>query len=97
LLPDVRHIVARLVFLGDDIPHPYKLANVDQAIAEIATYVADACVLLDQGTALPGPDAREQSSDYRLALPAAAATYFQLKQSAFSRAFGNFTRVWSCR
>jgi hypothetical protein len=97
LLPSARRIVARLVFLGDDTPHPYRLADVDQAIGEIATHVAAACALLDQGTALPGPDARERWNDYRLALPAAAATYFQLKQSAFSRAFGNFSRVWSSR
>jgi RecB family exonuclease len=97
LLPDLRHIVARLVFLGDDTPHPYRLANVDAAIAEAARHVAAACALLDQGTALPGPDAQERWNDYRLALPAGAGSYFNLKQSAFRRAFGDFSRVWSCR
>ncbi len=97
LLPDLRHIVARLVFLGDDTPHPYRLADVDAAVAEIARHVGAACALLDQGTALPGPDAHERWNDYRLALPAGAATYFHLKQSAFGRAFGDFSRVWSCR
>jgi len=97
LLPGVRHIVARLLFLGEDIPHPYKLPNVDQAIAAVATHIAAACALLDQGTVLPGPDAHQRRNDHRLALPAAAATYFQLKQSAFSRALGDFSRVWSCR
>jgi hypothetical protein len=97
LLPGVRHIVARLLFLGEDIPHPYKLPNVDQAIAAVATHIAAACALLDQGRVLPGPDAHQRRNDHRLALPAAAGTYFQLKQSAFSRAFGNFSRVWSCR
>jgi hypothetical protein len=97
LLPDLRHIVARLVFLGDDTPHPYRLADVDVAIAEAARHVVAACALLDQGTALPGPDAHERWNDYRLALPAGAATYFHLKQAAFGRAFGDFSRVWSCR
>ena len=47
-------------------------ANVDAAIAEAARHVAVACALLDQGTALPGPDAQERWNDYRLALPAGA-------------------------
>jgi hypothetical protein len=53
--------------------------------------------LLVRGVALPGPDAREEWNNFRLALPAAKATYFQIKQAAFRRAFGDFARIWSAR
>ena len=97
LVPDPRRIVARLVFLGDDVPRPYSLPNVERAIKEIASHVSAACALLEQGTALPGPDASERWNDFRLVLPAAASTYFFRKQSAFVRAFGGFSSVWRCR
>lgn len=97
LLPDNPRIVARLVFLGDDKPRLYRLPDVDQAITEIAFHVTAACALLRQGSTLPGPDAREDWNDFRLALPAARPTYFQIKQAALGRAFGNFASVWSCR
>lgn len=95
LLPDNPRIVARLVFLGDDKPRLYRLPDVDQAITEIAFHVTAACALLRQGSTLPGPDAREDWNDFRLALPAARPTYFQIKQAALGRAFGNFASVWS--
>jgi RecB family exonuclease len=97
LLSDTPRVVARLVFLGEDSPRAYRLTDVDAAIGEMATHVAAACALLDRGTALPGLDARERWNEFRLALPAAAATYFQVKQSAFGRALGGFSSVWSCR
>jgi RecB family exonuclease len=96
LLPGNPRVVARLVFLGDDKPKPYKLPDLDQAITEIAEHLTVAGVLLRQGMALPGPDARERWNDFRLALPA-SPVYFQVKQAALCRAFGDLTRVWSCR
>ncbi len=97
LLPDMTRVVARLVFLGEDSPRAYRLPDVAAAIGEMATHVAAACALLDRGTALPGLDAREKWNEFRLALPAAATTYFQVKQSAFGRAFGGFSGVWASR
>jgi hypothetical protein len=97
LLPDNPRVVARLIYLGDQEPRVYKLPDVDQAIAEIAVHVAAAGVLLRQGRTLPGPDARENWNDFRLALPASPTAYFQVKQAALSRAFDDFARVWSCR
>jgi hypothetical protein len=87
----------KLVFLGDDDPKSYKLPDVDAAIAEIAAHLTVACTLLRQVTALPGPDAREDWNHFRLALPASPAAYFQIKQAALGRAFGDLARVWSCR
>jgi hypothetical protein len=97
LLPGNPRIIARLVFLAEDQPRAYGLPDVDQAIADIGAVVTAARDLLRQGTALPGPDAREQWNDFRLALPASSGTYFQIKQATFSRAFGGAARVWNCR
>ncbi|RWQ22773.1 MAG: PD-(D/E)XK nuclease family protein [Mesorhizobium sp.] len=97
LLPDNPRVVARLIYLGNAEPRVYKLPDVDQAIAEIAAHVTAASILLRQGRALPGPDARENWNDFRLALPASPTVYFQVKQAALSRAFDDFARVWSCR
>jgi PD-(D/E)XK nuclease superfamily len=97
LVADNPQVVARLVFLGADRPKPYRLPNVDQAIADVSGHVGAAVHLLRRGIALPGPDAREDWNDFALALPAAPAVYFQSKQAAFARAFGAFARVWDLR
>jgi ATP-dependent helicase/DNAse subunit B len=97
LVPDNPRVIARLVFLGEDQPKPFRLPDVDRAIADIATHVTAAGNLLRRGIALPGPDAREDWNDYRLALPAAPPIYFQVKQASLGRAFGDFARVWSAR
>jgi hypothetical protein len=97
LLPGNPRIVSRLFFLGDENPRERRLNDIDSAIAELATHVGAALALLRQGMALPGPDAREAWNDFGLALPASAATYFQLKNGAFLRSFGDLTRAWSSR
>jgi len=95
LVPDNPRVIARLVFLGADQPKTYKLFDIDQAVADVGTHVTAAGDLFRRGIALPGPDAREDWNDFRLALPAARLTYFQTKQGALSRAFGDFARIWS--
>lgn len=97
LLPDNPRVIARLVFLGDEEPKPYRLPDVDQAIAELAAHVTAALALLRAGLSLPGPDAQEGHNDFRIALPASPMTYFQIKNAAFMRAFGEFARIWGCR
>lgn len=97
LVADNPRVIARLVFLGTDRPRPYSLPDVDQAIADIGAHVSAATDLLRRGIALPGPDAREDWNDFALALPAAPAVYFQIKQAALGRAFGDFARIWGVR
>jgi hypothetical protein len=97
LVPDNPRVIARLVFLGADRPKPYPLSDVDQAITDIGAHVSAACDLLRRGVVLPGPDAREDWNDFRLALPAAPGIYFQIKQAAVARAFGDFARIWSAQ
>jgi hypothetical protein len=98
LLPDVTNIVARLIFLGADTkPRAYPLADVDAAIGEIGTHVAAAGALLDQGMSLPGPDAQEARSEFRLALPAALNSYLELKRQAFSQRLAPAAGIWRAR
>jgi hypothetical protein len=96
LLPEVSRIFARLVFLGGDSkPRAYPLADPDAAIAEIGSHIAAACALLEQGMALPRPDAHEASNEARLALPATLVSYIALKRQAFSRGLAPASRIWS--
>jgi hypothetical protein len=97
LVPDNPRVIARLVFLGDEKPKPYGLPDVDQAIADIGRHVSAADGLLRRGIGLPGPDAREDWNDFRLALPAAPGTYFQIKRAALSRALAEVSHIWSAR
>jgi hypothetical protein len=98
LLPEVSHIVARLIFLGTDPqPHPHALADVDAAIGEIATHITAASALLEQGVALPGPDAQENWNEFRLALPAGLTSYLELKRQSFSQALAPASRIWSAK
>lgn len=98
LLPEVSHIVARLIFLGTDPqPHAYSLTDVDAAIGEIATHITAACRQLDQGIALPGPDAQETWNDFRLALPSGLASYLDIKRQSFSQALAPASRIWSAK
>jgi len=97
LVADNPQVVARLVFLDADRPKPYRLPDVDEAIAQISAHISAAVHLLRRGIALPGPEAHEDWNDFALALPAAPAVYFQSKRAAFGRAFGDFARVWDSR
>jgi hypothetical protein len=97
LLPDHPRVIARLVFLGDEEPKPYRLPDVDRAIAELTAHLTTAIALLRKGSALPGPDAQEEHNDFRIALPASPKTYLQVKNASLMRTFGAFARIWDCR
>jgi hypothetical protein len=97
LVPDDPQVIARLVFLAADHPSPYRLPDVDQAVADIGVHITAAIDLLNRGVVLPGPDAREEWNEFGLALPASPTMYFQIKQAALARAFGEFARIWSAR
>jgi hypothetical protein len=95
LLPDVSHIYARLVFLGNDPkPRAHLLSDPDRAIAEISSHIAAGRALLERGVALPGPDAQEPWNEMRLALPAALGSYLELKRQPFARALASIERIW---
>jgi hypothetical protein len=95
LLPETRRIVACLIYLGSDVGS-YRLPDVDGAVNQVSQYVRQASALLAAGKVLPGPDAREEYSDSRLALPANPLSgYFRIKQVAFAQAFGDYSRIWN--
>ena len=71
-----------------------ELHGIDQAIADVSSYVSIAAESLVAGVSLPGPDAEEAWSDRRLGLPAAETGYLVLKRSAFEEAFGDACKVW---
>jgi hypothetical protein len=95
LLPDVRQVSARLVYLGDDVLGAHKLPNVEEAIQTISTCVMAACELLGQGRGLPSVEERKPSDDFRVALPADTEAYLRKKRAAFGRVLVNFAKtVW---
>ena len=94
LLPDVRRVIARLFYLGEEAPRSRELPNVDQAVQEVSGYVQQAWALLNEGTTLPGL-VHKQYDDYRIALPADAEEYLRIKHAAFRRAFGAYARIWN--
>lgn len=97
LVPDNPRVIARLIYLTGKEPTPYELVDADRAIADIGRYVSLAIDLLRRGMALPGPDAHEGRNNFRICLPAARDTYFQVKGAALSRAFGNMAEIWRAR
>jgi hypothetical protein len=95
LLPEVQRVVARLLFLPGAGPTAVKLDDVDNAIAQLTTYVTTAAQSLRQGFSVPGPDTMVEWNDFRLALPANATGYLARKRRALAAAFGTAARAWS--
>ena len=98
LVADNPQVVARLVFLGADRPKPYRLPNVDQAIADISGHVSAAVHLLRRGIALPVPTHAKTGTTSRYAAGGARRSIFQRKGDGIRpRLRGDFARVWSLR
>jgi RecB family exonuclease len=95
ILPETRHVTARLIYLSDNGLRVEDLDDADAAVTVLERSVALARTALTRGTALPGPDAAEGWNEYRLALPATLQTYLQRKHTAFRREFGDFANVWA--
>ena len=89
-------IVARLVYLKDESsPISLRGGALDAAIGETIAFVETARRLLEAGSAIPGPDAKDKYNDMRLAHPADLDGYFQSKQAAFARRSRDLSRLWS--
>jgi hypothetical protein len=95
LLGGERRVIARLLYLGDNAPQPYRLKDVDTAITQLASLLRQGRALVESGKILPGIDAWERWNDFRLAQPANLALYRRVKQGAFAQAFGEFAKIWS--
>jgi hypothetical protein len=81
-------VTARLVYLGEEPPREHALLDVDTAIAGLGTNVVAAADMLRRGLALPNPEAEDDWSDFRLALPSTGLGYFRIKAGAIARELG---------
>jgi hypothetical protein len=88
-------LYADIVYLGDKQPRRYKIEDVEGAIARASEILAKGSGLLRRGLSLPGPDAVERWSAYRLARPALGEP--STKDSAVAAALSGFASVWSER
>ena len=96
LLPDVQRVTARLIYLRDDaFEHPLTGDELDHAIAELSKFARVALDGIVEGKALPGPDALDKYSKFRLALPADRERYFATKREALKAAQGKLNRHWN--
>jgi hypothetical protein len=95
LLPDIGRVAARLVYLRDEAAER-KLENeeLDGAFQTVTGFVLQGSAEVLEGRALPGPDARERHSRYRIALPADLQRYFEIKGQAIRDKQGALQKFW---
>lgn len=95
LLPEVRNIVSRLVYLaGGSAPMRLQGEVLDAAMTDAAAAIASAAHIARSGPALPGPDAWVKFYDMRLCLPADRDAYSRRKEDAFAAALGVLAPLW---
>lgn len=98
LVPDVGRIVARLLYLGSTVDsHSRQGDELDQAMADLGRHASAAIEELLKGRALPGPDAYDKFSRYRLALPADLELYGLIKGRALAEASASLEEGRQCR
>lgn len=95
LLPEIRTVVTRLIYLADD-PATFELRGeeLDRAMADATRYLVAAVDVLRSGRIAPR---REESVDYddmRLALPADRESYLRRKNGPFKLANRALTKLW---
>jgi hypothetical protein len=96
LLPEVRTVVARLIYLADD-PTTFELKGeeLDGVVKEAASYLSAAMVILRSGRIAPRWEQDTDYDDMRLALPADRESYLRRKASEFRAANQSLSRLWS--
>lgn len=98
LIPDVGRIVARLLYLGSTADaHALQGDELDQAMADLGRHASAAIEELLKGRALPGPDAYDKFSRYRLALPADLELYGLTKGKTLAEASASLEEGRQCR
>jgi hypothetical protein len=95
LLPEVRQIKARLLFLGSDPASEFALKSIDQAVRALSQHIAAACQLLEEGKGLSGIQQRPRGDEFRLARAAALDLYENTKREAVLETFGRSSDVWN--
>jgi hypothetical protein len=96
LLPEVRTVVARLLYLAED-PVSLELSgdDLDRAIADATTYLATAVEILRGGRISPRWEDDADYDDMRLALPAERESYLRRKAAEFRTTSQKLSRLWS--
>jgi hypothetical protein len=98
LLPEVKSVIARLVYLAD-APVVLSLADeqLDESIAQARKYVAIAVDMLRGGRLAPRWLAKEEAvyDEFRLVLPADRDAYLRRKSDAFKDANKALLPLWS--
>ncbi|WP_031260998.1 PD-(D/E)XK nuclease family protein [Mesorhizobium sp. LNHC252B00] len=96
LLPEVRTVVARLIYLADD-PTTFELKGdeLDAVVNEAAGYLSAAMAILRSGSIAPRWEQDADYDDMRLALPADRESYLRRKASEFRAANQPLNRLWS--
>jgi len=95
LLPVVRTIVARLIYLADE-PAKFELRGdeLDNAIVEATTFLVAAVEVLRSGRIAPRSEEDAHYDDMRLALPADRESYLRRKASDFRAANQKLGKLW---
>ena len=96
LLPEVRAVVARLIYLAED-PATFELKGdeLDGVVNEAAGYLLAAMAILRSGRAAPRWEQDALYDDMRLAFPADRESYLRRKASVFRAANQSLNRLWS--
>lgn len=96
LLPEVRTIVARLIYLADE-PAKFELRGdeLDNAIVEAATFLVAAVEILRSGRIAPRWEQDAHYDDMRLALPADRESYLRRKRPDFQAANQKLGKLWN--
>ena len=96
LLPEVRTVVARLVYLADD-PTTFELKGdeLDGAVGEAAGFLSAAMAILRSGRIAPRWEQDIDYDDMRLALPADRESYLRRKAFEFRTANQPLNRLWN--
>jgi RecB family exonuclease len=96
LLPEVRTIVARLIYLADD-PAKFELRGdeLDSAMGEATAYLVTAVEILHSGRLAPRSEKDAHYDDMRLALPSDRDSYLRRKASDFRSANQKLSKLWN--
>jgi PD-(D/E)XK nuclease superfamily len=96
LLPDVRTIVARLIYLADD-PATFELRGdeLDRVMIDAKTYLVAAVEILRSGRLAPRWEKDAHYDDMRLALPADRESYLRRKTVEFRAANHTLSKLWN--
>jgi hypothetical protein len=95
LLPEVRTIVTRLIYLADD-PATFELTGeeLDRATADATRHLVAAVEILNSGRLAPRSDEDRDYDDMRLALPADRESYLRRKAEPFKAANRALSKLW---